>query len=447
MMMVAHSESAPDPALEMRRAAREIFQHALAESSIARAFERHVEYRRGVLRIMEDLYNLDAYKRAFVVSMGKAANALAESLAGQVGSRVEGIVVGFEEPVTLQYGFRYFQGGHPIPNAESVRAAEVILRALEGLREGDLTIFMISGGASALVEKPLAEEISLDDLVETYRVLVHSGAPIADINAIRKHLSAVKGGRLAQAAWGAARQVSILISDVPEGKIDSLASGPTMPDSTTVEDCYRLARDHGMMERFPEATRKLFEQHALEETPKVGDKAFDRSRWWTILSSATLEEAAAAAATKQGFVVDVDNSCDDWDYLRAADHLLARVREMRRKVERACLVSAGEITVKVGPESGMGGRNQQFALYCARKIAGENITVLSAGSDGIDGNSTAAGGLVDGTTLARSRSRGLDLALALSRFDAHPVFESLGDAIVTGPTGTNVRDLRLLLAY
>ncbi|MGH9580032.1 MAG: glycerate kinase type-2 family protein [Terriglobales bacterium] len=446
-MMAAHGETAPDPTLEVRRAAREIFQHALAESSIARAFERHVEYRRGVLRIMEDLYNLDAYKRVFVVSMGKAGNALARSLAAQVGSWAEGIVVANQEETAMQYGLRYFCGGHPVPSAESVRAAEAILRALEALKEGDLAMFMISGGASSLVEKPLAEEITLDDLVATYQALVHSGAPIAEINAIRKHLSAVKGGRLARAAAGASRQVSILISDVPDTKIDSLASGPTMPDSTTVEDCYRLARDYGMMEQFPAATRKLFEQRALEETPKAGDKAFGHSRWWTILSSATLEEEAAAKAGRQGFAVDVDDSCDDWDYARAAEHLLTRVREMRRKAGRVCLISAGEVTVKVGPESGKGGRNQQFALYCAKRVAGENIVVLSAGTDGIDGNSTAAGALVDGSTLARARARGLDLVDALNRFDAHPVFEVLGDAIVTGPTGTNVRDLRLLLAY
>ena len=142
----------------------------------------------------------------------------------------------------------------------------------------------------------------------------------------------------------------------------------------------------------------------------------------------------------------MDNSCDDWDYLRARDYLLDRLRELRRKSERVCLISGGEVTVKVS-NGGIGGRNQQFALACAGKIAGENITVLSAGTDGIDGNSPAAGAVVDGTTLERTKARGLDPQAHLAGFNAFPFFESLGDTVVTGPTGNNLRDLRLLLAY
>ena len=171
------------------------------------------------------------------------------------------------------------------------------------------------------------------------------------------------------------------------------------------------------------------------------------SRWWPILSSATAERAAVEAAKQAGFVVEVDNRCDDWDYARAADHLLARVRELHQASQRVCVVSAGEVTVKVGAGSGTGGRNQQFALYCATKIAGESITVLSAGTDGIDGNSAAAGAIADGTTLARTKERGLDAERALARFDAAPLFEALGDAVVTGPTGTNVRDVRMIVAW
>jgi hydroxypyruvate reductase len=148
-----------------------------------------------------------------------------------------------------------------------------------------------------------------------------------------------------------------------------------------------------------------------------------------------------------GFAVEVDNRCDDWDYERAADHLLGRLHELRRGVSRACLISGGEVTVKVGARLGVGGRNQQFALYCAQKIAGENITVLSAGTDGIDGNSNAAGAVVDGTTVERAQQRGLDIPTALAHFDAYPLFNAIGDSIMTGPTGNNVRDLRILMAY
>jgi hydroxypyruvate reductase len=303
---------------------------------------------------------------------------------------------------------------------------------------------MLSGGGSAIAEKPIDDEISLDDLIATYRALVLSGAPIAEINAVRKHLSAVKGGRLAQAAYPA-QQVSLLISDVPDNALDALASGPTMPDSTSIADCHAIVEKYELLEQFPASVRELFQRHALEETPKSDDPAFVNARWWPLLSNKTAVDEAAVAAAREGFAVEIDNSCDDWDYERTADYLLERVRGLRQKVSRVCLISGGEVTVKV-TNGGQGGRNQQFALACATRIAGQNITVLSAGTDGIDGNSPAAGAVIDGTTVARAKEAGIDPAAALSTFDAFPLFNALGDAIMTGPTGNNVRDLRILLA-
>src|SRR5262249_9170498 len=299
---------------------------------------------------------------------------------------------------------------------------------------------------SSVVEKPVDSEITLPDLVATYKTLVLSGAPIAEINAVRKHLSAVKGGRMARAAQGA-QQVSILVSDVPENALDSLASGPTMPDSSSVEDCLRIARDHTRLEEFPPSVRELFDRHALEETPKNNDPAFARSRWWTVLSNAAAERAAAAAAAERGFAVEIDHSCDDWDYARAADYLLDRVRRLQRELSRACIVSGGGVTVRVGDAGGTGGRTQHFALYCAKKIAGENIPVLSAGPDGIDGNSPAAGAVADGSTVERARLAGLDAAEHLRSFNSFPLFEKLGDTVQTGATGNNVRDVRILLSW
>ena len=430
---------------QMRETARAIFFHALAEASIAKAFARHVHCERGVLRVCEDLYDLQSYSRAFVVSIGKAGHTMAESLTGQVGASLEGIVASAVEPSAQVHGFRYFRGGHPTPNAESIHAANAILKALDAQSAASLVIFMLSGGGSSIVEKPIDEEISLDDLIATYRALVLSGAPIAEINTIRKHLSAVKGGRLAQAAFPA-QQVSLLVSDVPDNTPDALASGPTMPDSTTVEDCFRIAEKYDLLKQFPPSARELFERHALEETPKSDDPTFVCARWWPILSNQTAVEEAKAAAERVGFVVHVDNSCDDWDYERAAEHLLRRVRELKKEFGRVCLISGGEVTVKVA-NGGVGGRNQQFALACALKIAGEGITVLSAGTDGADGNSPAAGAVADGTTLDQAQARGIDARAALEKFDAYPFFSTLGDAIQTGPTGNNLRDLRILLAY
>jgi glycerate 2-kinase len=438
------SDSAPEFS-QMRQHARDIFRHALAEASIAKGFARHVHCERGILRVREDLYDLHSYSRVLVVSLGKAGHTMVEALADQVGSSLEGIVASSTESATQVHGFRYFRGGHPTPNADSIQAAGAILRMLEAQPASALVIFLLSGGGSSIVEKPIDDEVSLDDLIVTYRALVHSGAPIAEINAVRKHLSAVKGGRLAQAAFPA-QQVSLLVSDVPDSTPDALASGPTMPDSTTVEDCYRIAEKYELLRQFPPSARELFERHAFDETPKSDDPAFHCARWWPVLSNQSAIEEASVAAERAGFIVHVDNSCDDWDYEKAADYLLNRLRGLRKQFSPVCLISGGEVTVKV-TNGGVGGRNQQFALACAEKIAGENITVLSAGTDGVDGNSSAAGAVVDGTTMDRARGQGVDARAALGEFDAYPFFKALGDSIETGPTGNNLRDLRILLAY
>ncbi len=430
---------------ELRRVAREIFMHALTESSIRKAFDRHVSLDRGILRVGEDLFDLGSFSRIFVVSMGKAAHTMVEALMTQLGAGVTGIVACSTDPVSQVFGFRYYRGGHPTPNHDSVKAADAILKSLATHASRSLVLYLISGGASAIVEKPVDERITLEDLITTHRVLVHSGAPIREINAVRKHISATKGGRLARVA-SPAQQVSILVSDVPDGAIDSLASGPTMPDTTTVEECYEIIKKHKLMKQFPSSVREIFERGQLEETPKHGDPAFDRSRFWTVLANETARKNAVAKAAMNGFAIEVDNTCDDWDYADAADHLLKKLRDLRRGVSRVCLISGGEVTVRVSGASGIGGRNQQFALYCATKIAGESITVLSAGTDGIDGNSEAAGGVVDGSTVERARALGIDVREALKGFDAFPLLNALGDAIITGPSGNNIRDLRILLA-
>jgi glycerate 2-kinase len=432
----------------MRQVAREIFSHALSQSSIDRAFDRHMGYERGILRVGEDLYDLSSFSRIIIISIGKAGNTAVQALMNRLGGGVgaTGIVCSPTNPDAQVFGFRYFKGGHPLPNLESLKSAESIIRSLESLSSKSLVIYLLSGGGSSLVEKPAFESISLEDLVATYRVLVHSGAPIGEINAIRKHLSATKGGRLARAAYPA-HQLSILISDVPENQLNSLASGPTMPDTSTDEQCYEIVKKYKLLPEFPPSVRSIFQSRMLDETPKDDDPAFVKSRYWTVLSNLTAQHAVVEKAAMSGFAIEIDNSVDDKDYKFAADHLLQRLRELRKGVSSVCLISGGEVTVSVKGKSGVGGRNQQFALYCADKIAGENITVLSAGTDGIDGNSPAAGAIVDGTTMERALEKQLSPKDALQHFDAYPLFETLGDAIMTGPTGNNLRDLRILLAY
>jgi hydroxypyruvate reductase len=431
---------------EMRQRTREMFDHALADCSIPAAIQRHVEMRDGQLRIGNDLYELDSFSEVKVVSIGKAGHSLAEALSEITLGGLHGIICCPAAPRAQVFGFRYFLGGHPLPNQDSHRAGDAILKLLANSGPETLSIFLLSGGASAIAEKPISPAITLEDVIATYKSLVHSGAPISEINAVRKHLSATKGGRMAQAA-APSHQVSILVSDVSENALDALASGPTMPDTTTTADCYAIAKKYGLISQFPESVRLLFNRGELRETPKAGDSVFGRSRFVTVLSNATAVKAVVEQAALAGFAVEVDNTCDDSDYAHAADYLLSRLRELRQGASRVCVISGGEVTVNAGNNPGTGGRNQQFALYCAEKVAGQPVTILSAGTDGIDGNSPAAGAVADGSTVARAKEKGLNTSDALRKLDAFPLFEALGDAITTGPTGNNVRDIRVLLAY
>ncbi len=248
-----------------------------------------------------------------------------------------------------------------------------------------------------MMELPLDPAVSLAETAAFHQALVASGASITEINCVRKHFSAVKGGRLALAA-GDALCHTLLVSDVPAGHEDALGSGPTLPDSSTVADCREILARYHLLPQFPASVRNFFESGALPETPKPADL---NSKAAVLLSAEDLARAAAHRAESLGWTAIIDNSCDERDYQDAATYLLERVRDLRRRHSRVCLVSAGEIAVKLPPASsapvGIGGRNQQFALYAASLLSPEDgeIAILSAGSDGIDGNSPAAGAVVD----------------------------------------------------
>jgi glycerate 2-kinase len=432
-----------------REDALDIFLSALKASRVEAAMERRVRFDGGALQVDGRSYALDRYDRRVLIAIGKAGETMTRVFLRQAGGdagRLEGIVVGPEGTRPLGERFRLYCGGHPSPNEASVAAASDILETLQAMTERDLVIFLVSGGGSAMVEQFLESNVSLAVMAATHKALVESGAPIAAMNAVRKHLSAVKGGRLAAAA-APAEQVTIFVSDVPEGELDALSSGPTLPDRSTREDVYRIAQDYGLSESFPKVISDVLARRALSETPKPGDAIFARSQWSLLLDSVALEEAAAMRARELGWTVEIDNSCDDWSAERAAAYLVERLRELRRGEERVCLLSAGEVTVQVSSKAaGVGGRNQHFALICSELIAGSSMTVLSGGSDGVDGNSSAAGAVVDGTTTMRAEAAGYGVGAALSAFDAYSLFAKLGDTIMTGPTGNNLRDLRILLA-
>jgi glycerate 2-kinase len=431
-----------------REDALDIFLYALGASRVEPAMERYVRFHDDAMEIDGHRYAFCNYERLMLVAIGKAADAMVAvflRLAGDVAARFEGIVVGQGDAPSLPERFRVYRGGHPSPNEASLAAAADILQRLQSLSERDLVVFLISGGGSAMVEQFLLPEVSLATMVASHKALVESGAPIAAINAVRKHLSAVKGGRLAAAA-APAEQVTIFVSDVPTGELDALSSGLTMPDRSTIEDVHRIAQEYGLEGILPLVVAKQLAACSLVETPKVGDAIFARSRWSVLLDSASLEQAAMERAAELGWYAVIDHSCDDWSAEQEAVYLTARVRKMRLERERVCVISAGEVTVQVpASAAGKGGRNQHFALLCSQQIAGEAITVLSGGSDGVDGNSVAAGALVDGMTLERADANAFSVAHALAEFDAYSLFVLLGDAIVMGPTGNNLRDLRILL--
>jgi glycerate 2-kinase len=355
-------------------------------------------------------------------------------------------------PKKRNWRIRYFTGGHPLPNEDSFGAAEATLKLLRRARKDTFVFFLISGGGSAMLELPRNQKISLDDTIAFHETLVASGATITEINTIRKYFSAVKGGRLALAA-PEAEKLSLLVADVPLKDLGSVASSPTLPDQSTLEQCREVLARYHLLEKFPASVREYFESLSSDvEAETHGpntEEAFRHTQFDTLLSNHDFVNAARDRAQELGFRVVIDNTCDDWDYDDASRYLLKRFHELRAEHPRLCLLSSGEVTVQLSPQPGCGGRNQQFTLASAFDLAkyeGQPLVVLSAGSDGIDGNSPAAGAIADTTTIARAREYHFDPEANLTRFDTCPLFSALGDTIITGPTGNNLRDLRILLA-
>ncbi len=383
-----------------------------------------------------------------VVAFGKAAHRMVAVLDEILSGQIEGgISVGLGEPARKIDRVRYFAGGHPFPDEGSLSGAQAALELVNGLTSDDFVIFLVSGGGSAIFEQPLDPAVTLAELLALNRVLVTCGLPIEKINVLRKHLSAVKGGRLALRAYPA-RQLTVFISDVPEHMPSIVASGPTMPDDSTTEQCYAIAEQHRLVSKFPPNIRKHFDQKTLEETPEPEDERFLNARYFCLLSNQDAVGAARACAAKLGFVAELDASSRDADFREVAEANLAALEALAgaHPGQPVCLVSGGEVTCPVtGP--GTGGRNQAFVLHAAKKIAGQKRVVLSAGTDGRDGNSPASGAVADGLTLSRARERGIDPAQYLAESDSYHFFRTLGDTLDTGFTDNNVRDVRIWLDF
>jgi hydroxypyruvate reductase len=433
---------------DLKETAKSIFRDTLAAIDIPATIARKLARQGSLIHCAGQTIDLAAFDKLLVISVGKAAYAMTRGLLDALAPdfKATGILAAPTRPPVDLPGLHPFLSGHPVPNEASLAAGRAALDAVRACSERSLIFFLLSGGGSALLEAPLYDDVVLEDVQALNRVLVTCGAPIDEINAVRKHLSAVKGGRLAAAA-PAATKITLGVSDVPEGRESALASGPTLPDPTTCEMAYSVVDKYRILEKLPEPIRARIAARQLAETPKAGDPAFANAHFELLLGVHDLFAAARQAAEAHGCIAVTDNKSDDWPLNKAADHLLKQLANLRKQHpgQRVCVIADGEVSSPV-TGNGVGGRNSAFVLNCVEKIAGRNVAVLSAGTDGVDGNSPAAGAVADGRSHGRAVMSELDPADFFRRSDAYTFFRKLDDAIETGPTGNNLRDLRIFLA-
>ncbi len=443
--------SGPRGTEDLRKAAGEIFQAALDAANPRIAIHRHV--RREGERLLVDgaVYDLSR-GRVYVVGAGKACAAMAAAVEEVLGDRIrDGVVVvkdGYAIPLRR---IRVTQAGHPVPDARGVEGTSAILALLTETGPEDLVIVLISGGGSALLPAPVAG-IDLIDKQTMTRVLLACGATIEEINAVRKHCSRIKGGQMARALFPA-RSLTLILSDVIGDPVDAIASGPTVPDTTTYGEALEVLRRYRIEDRIPVSILRHLERGArgeIPETPKAGDPCFATAHHRIVGNNLQSLLAARDRAARLGFQALILTTALKGESREVAKVLTALLLEMRRSGHPvsppACLLLGGETTVTVRGK-GKGGRSQELVLAGAIAIAGgRDLVIWSAGTDGTDGPTDAAGAVADGDTWARAKEVGLDPLRALEENDAYHFFEGLGDLIKTGPTLTNVMDILLLLA-
>jgi glycerate 2-kinase len=429
---------------------------ALAAVEPGAAVRRQVQRQGERLVIGGQTYDLATVERIWVVGGGKAAAAMVAVLYGILDERLTGGLVvtkvGHADPRLDAGPVEIVEAGHPVPDESGVRATRRMADLLAGATERDLVLAVISGGGSALLTLP-ATGLSLADLQGTTDLLLRSGATIVELNAVRKHLSQIKGGEMARLA-GQAPVAALILSDVVGDPLDAIASGPLSPDPTTFADAWAVLERYGLVERVPPAVRERLRagrQGRLADTPKPGAALFGRVHTAIVGSNRLAAEAAVEAAHARGLNALLLSTFVEGEARQVARVAAALARELAgydRPMRRpACLVWGGETTVTVRG-GGKGGRNQELALAAALAMEGvPGVVLVALGTDGTDGPTDAAGAVATGETVARARSLGLDPAAHLADNDAYPFFHALGDLIRTGPTGTNVNDLMFLFAF
>ncbi len=382
--------------------------------------------------------------RIHLVAIGKAAGPMADAASRCLGRDVEGIAIAPHGYPAPRDSARAVWGDHPVPGPRSFRAGRELLRFVAGTSSGDAVLFLISGGGSATVEAP-SPGVAADDLRRTTELLLSSGAPIGAMNAIRRHLSQVKGGRLAVATT-AATFGTVALSDVVGDPPPDVASGPTVGDPSRFRDAVAAWDRYPAMRRAPGSIRRYLRDGARglrPETPKPGDTRF-RGRPFVFGGTNRVALAGAAAeARRRGYATHVGSSRVVGETRPVAEAFARRLMRRAGTAPRSAWLTGGETTVTLGPDPGKGGRNQEFVLAAAPILAGRPILILSAGTDGVDGPTDAAGGWVDGATAEDARRVGVDLRTALERHAGYDALRRLGRLWRPGPTGTNVMDLHL----
>jgi glycerate 2-kinase len=435
----------------LRGKALSIFQASLGGADPKRCVKRFLKVEDDVFSAGNFKKELKAIDRIIVVGAGKASALMAQATEEVLKGRIdEGAIITTKGSHASLERIQLCYGGHPLPDEQGAKGTERIMEILSRAGEDDLVLCLISGGGSALLVSP-AEGIRLEDKKKMTQLLLECGATIDEINTIRKHISRVKGGRLAQAAYPA-QTVSLILSDVIGDRIDSIASGPTAPDPTTVEDCLEILHRYNLMEGIPQSI-KLFLQtnrgQQRNETVKPGDPVFARVANVIIGSNFLALKEAENKARALGFHTLLLSSAISGDTRKAAEEHALLAQEIRQGKNKppppACVVSGGETTVVVTGE-GKGGRNQEFILAAAIRIDGlHDVVIASMNTDGIDGPTDACGALCDGLTVSRARTMNLDPEDYLARNDSYRFFDRLGDLLKTGPTNTNVMDIHILL--
>lgn len=430
-----------------------IMQAALEAVDPAEAIRRHVRRDGATLYVNSRVYNLDEYENVYVIGAGKAGAVMAQAIEDILGDRItRGVVIvkrGYTAPTRKVV---VHEGGHPLPDPAGLAGTRRIAALLQGTTERDLIIALISGGGSALMVMPV-EGVQLRDLQALTGQLLASGATINEINAVRKHLSAVKGGQLARIA-APAEVITLILSDVVGSPLDVIASGPTVPDETTYQTAWEVLDRYNLWEKVPASIQKHLDagrQDRIAETPKPGDPIFDRVTNVIVGDNAMAAEAAVAKAQAQGYNTLLLSTYVEGEAREVARVFAGIAREMahhqRPLSPPACLIAGGETTVTL-QGTGRGGRNTELALAAGIAIEGlERVAIAALATDGTDGPTDAAGAIADGTTVARARAQNLDPRDYLRRSDSYHFFEQLGDLIITGPTNTNVNDLIFVFLF